>query len=350
MDDKENESKRPPRLPSHSSQPVGQPLSSTAAHDEHEANRQRSRGRSTTRRSAASNKSIELALSATCSKSISAMTEATVSIGSGSGSGSSSEYNHMKRRATNTSAPRSLSKTQKSNARAADFKLDARDNLGFSTITCTPQVPRHRSQSRTGVHNANANANAPKKKIRAHSKQHLIRKKEYQHPPRARSLSESKMRQSHDSSVNHSDVSVNTRNSRGHSVHSVASRANEEYHNRRTRSGSKTSASRTVENNYTSRARSQSSTGTPNVRASTRPRSHSRTSYSREGNRSRANSVSSHGKMRTSFGPGASVSSGQFEVEPNVHHNAIMTTEIECPVIAEMKENELYAKKNGMNL
>jgi hypothetical protein len=44
------------------------------------------------------------------------------------------------------------------------------------------------------------------------------------------------------------------------------------------------------------------------------------------------------------------VSSGQFEVEPNVHHNAIMTTEIECPVIAEMKENELYAKKNGMNL
>jgi hypothetical protein len=44
------------------------------------------------------------------------------------------------------------------------------------------------------------------------------------------------------------------------------------------------------------------------------------------------------------------VCSGQLEVEPNVHHNAIMTTEIICPVIAEMKENELFAKKNGINL
>jgi hypothetical protein len=27
-----------------------------------------------------------------------------------------------------------------------------------------------------------------------------------------------------------------------------------------------------------------------------------------------------------------------------------MTTEIQCPAIAEMKENELYAKKAGVNL
>jgi len=329
MDDKENESKRPPRLPSHS----GQPLSSMAA------NRHRSRGRSATRRSTASNASIELALSENCSKSISARTEATVS----TGSESSSEYNRIKRGVANTGAPRSVSKTHNANARGVDIKLDAREDLGFNTITCTPQVPRQCTQSRTGAHSANANA--PKKKIRAHSKQHLIRKKDYHHPPsstaRARSLSESKMKSSHDSSGYRSDVSVNTRNSRGLRV---APRANDEYYNRRTRSGSRTSASRTVENNYTSRARSQSSTGRTNVGASTRPRSHSRTSYSREGNRSRANSASSR------FGQGASVSSGQFEVEPNVHHNAIMTTEIECPVIAEMKENELYAKKNGINL
>jgi hypothetical protein len=40
----------------------------------------------------------------------------------------------------------------------------------------------------------------------------------------------------------------------------------------------------------------------------------------------------------------------QYEVEPNVHHNAIVNTEIQCPAIVEMKENELFAKKAGVNL
>lgn len=38
------------------------------------------------------------------------------------------------------------------------------------------------------------------------------------------------------------------------------------------------------------------------------------------------------------------------EVEPNVHHNAIMTLEVDGPVIAEMKENEMFARKAGINL
>ena len=38
------------------------------------------------------------------------------------------------------------------------------------------------------------------------------------------------------------------------------------------------------------------------------------------------------------------------EIEPNVHHNAIMTLEIDGPVIAEMKENELFARRAGINL
>lgn len=45
-----------------------------------------------------------------------------------------------------------------------------------------------------------------------------------------------------------------------------------------------------------------------------------------------------------------SISIGTFDLEPNVHHNAIMTTEIQCPVVAEMKQNELFARKAGINL
>jgi len=37
------------------------------------------------------------------------------------------------------------------------------------------------------------------------------------------------------------------------------------------------------------------------------------------------------------------------EIEPNVHHDAIMTWEIDGPVIAEMKENAMFARQAGIN-
>ena len=60
------------------------------------------------------------------------------------------------------------------------------------------------------------------------------------------------------------------------------------------------------------------------------------------------------GACNTSFGGDQSVTSKATllpnEIEPNVHHDAIMTLEVEGPVIAEMKENEMFARKAGINL
>ena len=39
-----------------------------------------------------------------------------------------------------------------------------------------------------------------------------------------------------------------------------------------------------------------------------------------------------------------------YEIEPNVHHDAIQTREIDEPIIKEMKENELFAHKAGIKL
>ena len=69
--------------------------------------------------------------------------------------------------------------------------------------------------------------------------------------------------------------------------------------------------------------------------------------------RARSKSKSKYSSRQRSWSQtrsSGSISIGTFDLEPNVHHNAIMTTEIQCPVVAEMKQNELFARKAGINL
>jgi len=404
MEDRENESKRPPRLPLHN---VNR---SPGQHADHDA-RYRDIGRSTLRKK----NSLPVSKpSASVSSSVQA--SSTLKTLSSASSGSTTENDRKKNSTIGKS--RSLSRPSDVNA-LADMDYDATENLGFNTITCTPQVPRYRSKSRTGESNraGNAYVNAPKKRTKTHSKQHLIKKKENSRPrPRSRggTSSQSRAGASIYSSGYRSDASVHTRNSEVYShsgairnnistgrknvdpeirlrsksrisysrdgtkntANSVTSHSRNSEGAHRVRSNSRTSYSRNSDrsraNSVSSRGKSSAPRSRSNSRTSysrdgnksransvssrgkssaPRARSNSRTSYSRDGNKSRTYSVSSRGQRRSSVSNGVrSVCSGQLEVEPNVHHNAIMTTEIICPVIAEMKENELFAKKNGINL
>lgn len=226
-------------------------------------------------------------------------------------------------------------------------------NNGEDDVACTPQVTRHRSKSGSrrsscahDVMDKNITdhaTNAPKKKIRTHSKQHLIKKHD-QHES-IESLQMNRSRSHSRTSYPHGrDIAlVDGERKRG------------------TRSTSSSGRMQTYNSDHIRRARSLStSRGTsldptsfvrdPSQRPGTR--SHSRSSYVlKEGNRSRGNSLSSNDRQRRrSISKTRSVSSGHLMVEPNVHHNAIVETEIQCPVISEMKENELYAIQNGINL
>ena len=197
----------------------------------------------------------------------------------------------------------------------------ARQNLGFDTITCTstPHESRHRtrSSSRSRSVSSNPHLNAPRKEIRSQSRQHVIRGRHVNPPPvvpnRGRSLSEHRTRQRSQSRTRATSVNNHVPRRSDGSVNSI----------RPIRSRSLVSGSYD-EDGQRSRARSHSSHNINRHRARSR-------SVSRHRSVSRQRSVSS-------------------EVEPNIHHNAIITTEIECPVIAEMKENELYAKQNGVEL
>ncbi len=171
---------------------------------------------------------------------------------------------------------------------------DDNNFLGFDTIILRSQSPnRNRSTSRSaGVH-------APQKKVKTHSKKYMIKTP--------------KKRVSSDSGANGQHRGGSRSRSRGKSLGS----------------------------------------------GTYRDRSHSRTRTSEDGKkRARSTSRSSHvsatkanGRRNRSVSQTRSVGSFvQYEVEPNVHHNAILTTEIQCPAIVEMKENELYAKNAGLDL
>lgn len=220
-------------------------------------------------------------------------------------------------------------------------------------VAYTPQVTRRRGSISSGNskppvmyvsvsntdHLTTSHAtNAPKKKIRTHSKQHVIKKQ---------------------NDVENTEVKRCQR-TRSHS-RSAQQRRVGERPDRATRSTSSSGRIQTYSSEDIRRARSMSKTrkqgnepASLNGRQSQslRPRSHSRSSSIKDGtSRSRGNSLSSFDKQRRrSISRTRSVSSGLFAVEPNVHHNAIVETEIECPVIAEMKENELYAIRNGIDL
>ena len=278
MEDKENGDKRPPRRPTNGQ---GQPFRSTSRSSSN------NRGRSSTRRN-------------------------TIGSHSGSGSFDGRTLDTVSTHSSN-SAPRQPSSSNTPQRRTRQGQGQGpEDNLGFDTITCTPQVSRHRSKSRTSSRSASRSASvsgsasksnnpsAPKKTIRTHSKAHVIKKHvDGQHGQ-------------HQSHSNTGSGSVNGRSSsRGRSLGSGYR--------------SDTSAGTTFSKN-SSYSRGGSTTRTPGrTNPNRRSRSISQT-------RSHCSSI------------------GQFEVEPNVHHNAIMSTEIQCPVIAEMKENELYAKRAGINL
>eukprot|EP00557_Chaetoceros_sp_GSL56_P013525 CAMPEP_0176483410 /NCGR_PEP_ID=MMETSP0200_2-20121128/3902_1 /TAXON_ID=947934 /ORGANISM="Chaetoceros sp., Strain GSL56" /LENGTH=942 /DNA_ID=CAMNT_0017879807 /DNA_START=143 /DNA_END=2974 /DNA_ORIENTATION=- len=197
-------------------------------------------------------------------------------------------------------------------------------------------------------HSTSHGTNAPKKKIRTHSKQHVIKKQDHiensdmKHSQRARSQSRS----------NITSTTTTTQQRRGNDG------GKEE---RVKRSASSSGRIQTYSSDQVRRARSTSKTRgqsigptsiTGHPPRSGRPVSQSRSSSARNVNRSRSGSFSSvdNTQRRRSISRARSVSSGQFAVEPNVHHNAIVETEIECPVIAEMKENELYAIHNGIDL
>ena len=109
----------------------------------------------------------------------------------------------------------------------------------------------------------------------------------------------------------------------------------------------------------TSKPRGQERGSNASTRSNSRPRGNDnnlprhprRRSISSYSHQNRARSVSQTRSVRSARSTRSGASSlGTMEIEPNVHHNAILTTAIECPVIAEMKENELFARKNGINL
>jgi hypothetical protein len=219
---------------------------------------------------------------------------------------------------------------------------DTHDN----SIPFTPQATRYRSRSGnsrySGMYAAVSNTdgskthhetNAPKKKVRTHSKQHVIKKH----------------------NENEAIYATQVKRARSHSRPS---------HNREvggrgeTRSSSLSGRIQTCDSEQARRVRSLSSSRTrreTSLQTSDnckRQRSLSRPSKYAEENQSRLNSTSSFDQQRRrrSVSRTRSVCTGQFGVEPNVHHNSVVETEIECPVIAEMKENELYAIRNGINL
>ncbi len=142
--------------------------------------------------------------------------------------------------------------------------------------------------------------NAPKKSIRTHSKQHIIRKANESGEGRRRSMSNPRARRrSEVGDGKTTSISVSSNSRKGQR----SSRYNNSSHHKRSRSVSQTRSTRS--------------------------------------GRSTRSAVSAMS---------ATSSLGTMEVEPNVHHNAILTTAIECEVIAEMKENELFARKAGINL
>jgi hypothetical protein len=226
---------------------------------------------------------------------------------------------------------------------------DTVDDEHDDVVAYTPQVTRRRGSSNSkysvtyvsvsnGEHPASNATNAPKKKIRTHSKQHIIKK------------------QDHIGNIN----SKNSQRARSHS-RSNEQRRDRDGEERVKRSTSSYGRIQTHSSEQIRRARSVSKTRcqsigptsiTGNQSRSVRPKSRSRSTSIREGNsRNRANSLSSFdNQRRRSISRARSVSSSHLAVEPNVHHNAIVETEIECPVIAEMKENELYAIHNGIDL
>jgi hypothetical protein len=230
---------------------------------------------------------------------------------------------------------------------------DTNDHDYEDNVAYTPQVTRRRgstssgnskppvayvSVSNTDLLTTSHATNAPKKKIRTHSKQHVIKKQ---------------------NDVENTEAK-HCQRTRSHS-RSAQQRRGGERPDRGTRSTSSSGRIQTFSSDEIRRARSMSKTRKESIEPtsmngrqsqSLRPRSHSRSSSIKDGtSRSRGNSLSSFDKQRRrSISRTRSVSSGLFAVEPNVHHNAIVETEIECPVIAEMKENELYAIRNGIDL
>jgi hypothetical protein len=213
-------------------------------------------------------------------------------------------------------------------------KYRNKENICFNdgpigtSIEITPKktVKRSNTNSNTKFDSASLKTrveNAPQKKIKAVSKQYAIRgRKENRHP-------NSKLEVRHHSLSRTQEVQMMARSrsqsvsrSRSHSAtgrHSLGKVPN----SMETRSSSVVPRSRPPSTYHSRRSRSDSRS-----ESVSRSRSHSRHST-----RSNAQSISSAS-------------------EPNVHQDAVMTTRIhvECPTIVEMKENELFARKAGIDL
>lgn len=165
--------------------------------------------------------------------------------------------------------------------------------------------------------------NAPQKKIKAVSKQYVIRgRKESRH-------ANSNLEARHHSL------------SRTQEVQMVARSRSQSVSRSRSHSAARSHSLGRVPNSMATRSSSViPRSRPPSTYHSRRSRSHSRSesvsrsrSHSRHSTRSNAQSILSAS-------------------EPNVHQDAVMTTmiHVECPTIVEMKENELFARKAGIDL
>jgi hypothetical protein len=211
--------------------------------------------------------------------------------------------------------------------------------------------------------------NAPQKKIKVVSKQYVIRgRKENRNPNlsvehRPHSLSRTdEVLRSRSQSVSRSR-SQSVSRSRIQSVsrsrsQSVSRNQSQGVSRSRSQSVSR-SRSQSVSRNQSlgrdpNSVRSQSISAVPRSRPPSTYHNRSR-SQTRSESVSRSRSHSRHSIRTTSHSvsSASSVTSKHSRTsEPNVHHDAVLTTmiHIECPTIVEMKENELFARKAGIDL
>jgi hypothetical protein len=171
--------------------------------------------------------------------------------------------------------------------------------------------------------------NAPQKKVKAVSKQYAIRgRTENRHP---NSYSEQRP---------HSL-------SRAQEVHMVRSRS---------QSVSRSRSHSTARSHDVGRVQNSVKSRSSSLASRSRPPStyHSRRSHSRSESVSRSRSHSRHSirsNSKSTISGSSVVSRNSLSSQPNVHQDAVLTTmiHVECPTIVEMKENELFARKAGIN-
>ena len=222
------------------------------------------------------------------------------------------------------------SNRSRSSSRVREISIPA--NKSINSISSMQSGKTHNSPSR---HRSSSRNHSQSSRHRSVSRHDVS-------SSRHRSSSRNHSKSSRHRSVSRHDVSSSSAIRKSISSTSLSSSSMHESSSRhRSSSRHKSSSSSLPSSRHRSTSRHKSSSSSlpsSKHRKSTSSRSQSRS------HRSRSRSIQSRSSLDTN-NPILPT-----EIEPNVHQGAIMALEIRGPVIAEMKENEMFAREAGINL